>query len=70
MYGSRYYIEKSSEERKYSPNAKSVESFLTQSQIGKLSKCEKANQELSIDSAGPFQNATGTKKEINVSVDH
>ena len=44
--------------------------ILRQKQIGKIPPCKEVNQEVTIDFAGPFQNAIRARKYLLVSIDH
>ena len=49
---------------------KNIKLLLKQKQIGKISKSEKANAEIALDFAGPFQNAKHGKKYLLVAIDN
>ena len=49
---------------------KNIKPLLRQNQVGKLPKCTEVTQEIAIDFAGPFQNASQAKKYLLVSTDH
>ena len=66
----REIIEKANNCQECSKAGKNIKCLKTQNAYGKLPTAENPNDEISIDFAGPFQNAKKNKKYLLVSVDH
>ena len=66
----REIIEKANNCQECSKAGKNIKCLKTQNEYGKLPIAEIPNDEISINFAGPFQNAKKNKKYLLVSVDH
>ena len=63
-------VDKANNYPEFSRGYKNVKFLKAENEYGKLPIAEKPNDEISIDYAGPFQNAKKNKKFLLVSVDH